>query len=81
VPTSKSLGVTQVAVAIVALVGITFLGYTGNVSSDAIVGVYGAIIGAALGFANGSRSGYAEGRANGLTEAAAPLTVSPAPEG
>jgi drug/metabolite transporter (DMT)-like permease len=62
VPVTKQLGLAQFAVALVALAGITMLGMTGNVSSDAIVGIYGAVIGAALGYANGTREGYSNGR-------------------
>lgn len=61
-PHVRALGYSQLIVALAAMTGITILGLTGNVSSDAIVGVYGGVIGAALGYANGSRSGYTEGR-------------------
>lgn len=61
-PLAKTLGYSQLIIALAALVGITVLGLQGAVSSDAIVGVYGGVIGAALGYANGSRAGYTEAR-------------------
>jgi len=42
-------GIAQTVVAVAALAGITALGITDHVNSDALVAIYSAVIGAVLG--------------------------------
>jgi pantoate kinase len=46
---TATLTITQAAVAVIALVGITLLGITNHVDSDAVLAIYSAVIGAGLG--------------------------------
>lgn len=59
------LSLAQAAVAVSALVGITVLGVLGDISSDALVAIYAAVIGSALPRLNGSVSKAVNGRRNG----------------
>ena len=46
----------QTIIAIVALIGMTALGILDKVSSDALIAVYSAVVGGALGYVNGKKS-------------------------
>lgn len=52
--TLKAMGIPATIVASIALVGITVLGSIGKVDSAALVAIYSAVIGGALGQANGT---------------------------
>ncbi len=47
--TAVAIGWEKLVVAVAALVGVTVLGVTGHVGSDAVVGLYSAVIGYVLG--------------------------------
>lgn len=53
----RDLSLHQVIVSVVALGGLTILGITGHVSGDAIVAVFSAVAGGALGYVNGKKAG------------------------
>lgn len=52
----RDLSLHQTLIAAFALAGITALGLAGKVSSDALVAVYSAIAGGALGYVNGKKT-------------------------
>jgi hypothetical protein len=52
----RDLSTHQAIVAIASLTGLTILGMTGHVSGDAIVAVFSAVAGGALGYVNGKKA-------------------------
>lgn len=63
--TSRVLSVSQVALAVVALVGITVLAAVDKVSSDVVVSIYSAVVGAGLGGAGAITNARARSIENG----------------
>lgn len=53
----RNLTIHQTILASVGLVGITTLAALGQVSSDAVIAIYSAVIGGALGYVNGKKAG------------------------
>lgn len=53
----RNFSVQQTIVSIAALAGITTLGFTSTVSSDALIAVYSLVLGGALGYVNGKKAG------------------------
>lgn len=72
--TSRALSITQAAIGIVALIGITILGVTNSVSSDALVAIYSAVIGSALGASGAIANARARSIENGQADATTTTT-------
>lgn len=57
----KDLSLHQTLVAIAALVGITVLAALSIVDASVVVGIYGTVLGSAIGYINGKKSGKNDG--------------------
>lgn len=53
----KQLSIPQLVLACVGLVGITVLSALDKVSADAVIAIYSAVVGGALGYVNGKKAG------------------------
>lgn len=52
----RNLSIAQVVICCVSLAGITLLGMFDKVSSDALIAIYSAVIGGAIGYVNGQKA-------------------------
>lgn len=76
------ISIPQTIIAIAALAGITLLGWQGEISGDALVAIYSAVIGGTIGYVNGKRvSGDASNTSAVVARAVATEVASATLEG